>query len=271
MRTKFLAVVVAVFLLFPASYAAKQATGAAAQSQATTLLTQSAAALTGAVAISDVTLNGNVQSIAGSDGESGTVVLKAMAAGESLMDLTLSGGNRSEIRSFDSNGNPIGAWSGPDGVQHAISYHNLLTDSSWFFPAMTLRRLVNTTGIVGTYVGQETLNGQPVVHIFFSQPPAGATGSNAALMQHLTQMDFYLNPTTLLPVALSFTTHPDDNELLDIPVQIQFSNYQNTGGVQIPFHVQKFLNGTLLLDLQVQSAALNSGLSSSAFSVQVTQ
>jgi hypothetical protein len=90
-------------------------------------------------------------------------------------------------------------------------------------------------------------------------------------MQHLTQMDLYLDPTSLLPVALSFMTHPDNSELLDIPVQVQFSNYQSIGGVQIPFHVQKFLNGSLSLDVQVQSAVLNSGLSSSAFAVQVSQ
>ncbi len=53
-------------------------------------------------------------------------------------------------------------------------------------------------------------------------------------MQHLAQMNFYLDPTTLLPVALSFSTHPDNTELLDISVQIQFSNYQTIGGVQFP-------------------------------------
>lgn len=84
-------------------------------------------------------------------------------------------------------------------------------------------------------------------------------------------MDLFLNSTTLLPVALSFAAHPDNNALLDIPVQVQFSNYQNVGGVQIPFHIQKFLNYSLSLDLQVQSAVLNSGLSANSFGVQVAQ
>jgi hypothetical protein len=272
MRSSFLAVFVTILLSFPASIGARQAPSTSTTPpQATTLLAQSAAALSGSAPVSDVTLTGNAQSIAGSDNETGTVVLKAMAAGESRMDLTLSGGNRSEIRSIDANGNLLGAWSGTDGIQHAISYHNLLTDSSWFFPMLTLNRLLNNMGVVATYVGQEILNGQPVLHISSSQPPASLTGQNAALLQHLTQMDFFLDPTTLLPVALSFTTHPDNNALLDISVQIQFSNYQNIGGIQVPFHVQKFLNGGLSLDLQVQAATLNSGLSASAFSVQVAQ
>ncbi len=89
-------------------------------------------------------------------------------------------------------------------------------------------------------------------------------------MQHLTQMNFYFDPTTLLPVALSFSTHPYGTELVDISVQIQFSNYQSISGVQVPMHVQEFVNGTLSLDLQLQSATLNSGLSATQFTVQVT-
>jgi hypothetical protein len=84
-------------------------------------------------------------------------------------------------------------------------------------------------------------------------------------------MDFFLDPTTLLPLGLSYTTHPDNNALLDISVEVQFSDYQSVGGVQIPFHVQKLLNGGLALDLQIHSATLNSGLSANAFSVQIAQ
>lgn len=271
MWTRCFAILFAIFLYSQGSSINAQTTSTATtQPQASTLLAQSAAALTGSVTVSDVTVTGSAQSIAGSDNESGTVTLKAMAAGESRIDLALSGGDRSQIRSFDANGNTVGAWSGPDAVQHSIAYHNLLTDSAWFFPALTLNRIASNSTMVGTYVGQETLNGQSVLHVSVSQTPAVATAPDAAIMQHLTQMNFYLDPTTLLPVALSFNTHPDNTELLDISVQIQFSNYQTIGGVQIPLHVQEFVNGTLSLDLQLQSATLNSGLLATQFTVQVT-
>ena len=269
MRTKVIAVIVGMFLSAPAPGSSRQTTGATTPPQASTLLAESVAALTGTVVVSDVTLTGTVQSIAGSDDESGTVSLKAMAPGESRMDLTLSASSRSEIRTFDANGNMVGVWSGSDGVQHPISFHNLLTDSSWFFPALTLNRIVSSTTTIETYVGQETLNGQSVLHVSVSHPPAVADPQTAT--EHLTQMELYLDPTTFLPVALSFTTHPDDNYLLDIPVQILFSNYQVVSGVQVPFHIQKFLNNSLLLDLQLQSAVLNSGLTPGAFSVQASQ
>jgi hypothetical protein len=272
MRSKLLVFVFVFLVLLARSVPAQQsAPTSTTPSQAATLLAQSAAALSGSVTVSDVTLNGNAQQILGSDNESGTVVLKAMAPGESLMDLTLPSGDRSQVRSFDSNGNLIGAWSGPDAVQHPIAFHNMLTDSSWFFPALTLNRVASSSSIAATYIGQESLNGQSVLHVTVSQIPAVATAPDAAIMQHLTQMDFYLNPTTYLPVALAFNTHPDSTELTDISVQVLFSNYQAFGGVQVPTHVQQFLNGCLSLDLQIQSVTLNSGLTASGFTVQVSQ
>lgn len=71
-----------------------------------------------------------------------------------------------------------------------------------------------------------------------------------------------------LPAAITYNIHPDNNALLDIPVEIDFSDYRLVSGVQIPFHIQKCLNNSLLLDFQVQNAAINSGLSASEFTVQ---
>jgi len=56
--------------------------------------------------------------------------------------------------------------------------------------------------------------------------------------------------------------------LLDIPVEIRYSNYQSVNGAQIPLHVEKYLNNTLAIDLQFQSPALNTGLTASQISGQ---
>jgi hypothetical protein len=269
MRTKAFAIILTLLLSTPGLSFAQQAMTTTTAPSAATLLAEAAAALSGSVTVSDVTLTGTVQSTAGSDTETGTVSMKAMAPGESRLDLTLSASSHSEIRTFDDNGNLVGAWSGSDGVQHPIAFHNMLTDSSWFFPALTLSRIVADTTTVGTYVGQETLNGQSVFHVSVLRPPAVSRATAAA--EHFTQMELYLDPTTFLPVALSFNTHPDDNALLDIPMQILFSNYQVVSGVQIPFHVQRFFNNSLLLDMQLQSAVLNSGLTPGGFGVQASQ
>jgi hypothetical protein len=251
-------------LTFAQSALAQQATTSAPQ--ATALLQQALAALTGGNSISDVTLMGTVQSIAGSDNESGTFVAKALVGTGSLMNLTLPSGSRSEVRNISAQP-VVGTWSGPDGVSHAATYPNLLTDPGWF-PAFTIASLLSGQNAIITYVGPETYNGQSVIHVSASQQFPSIPGDTGTLMQHFTQMDVYLDPTTSLPAVIAFNIHADSNALLDIPVQIRFSGYQAVTGAQIPFHIQKFINNGLALDLQLTSVTLNSGLSAAIFGVQ---
>src|SRR6266851_2796473 len=79
-------------------------------------LRQALAALNANTPTSDVTLSGSAHYIAGSDDETGTATLKAIA-GASRIDLNLSSGPRTEIQG-SSGGCPAGTWSGPDGVAH---------------------------------------------------------------------------------------------------------------------------------------------------------
>jgi hypothetical protein len=162
----------------------------------------------------------------------------------------------------------MGSWTGPDGISHAIVFHNLLTEPVWFFPAFAIARKLSNTGFVATYVGRETRNGQAVEHVSVSQTPPTQLTSGAHLFQHLTQVDFFLDSTSLLPVAISFHAHPDSDALVDIPVEVRFSDYRAVHGSQVPYHLQKSLNNSLALDFQVGSVALNTGLSTSTFNVQ---
>jgi hypothetical protein len=253
-----------VLIAFAKSATAQQA--ATPSPQATALLQQALTALSGGHSLADVTLSGAARRIAGSDDESGTAVLKARAAGEGRMDLTLPGGNRSEVLSTSSSAEPAGVWSGTDGVSHPIVYHNLLSPPAWFFPAFTVARGLSA-GYVANYIGPETRSGRAVVHLAVSQVSTIAVPSYGPSFAHLSQIDFFLDATTFLPAAITFNIHPDDNALLDVPVEIGFSSYTPVSGSQVPFHIQKYINNTLTLDLQFESASLNSGLSAATFTV----
>jgi hypothetical protein len=265
---KALSVLTALLFTFPNLAAAPQAAAPAPASsnQATTLLAQSANALTGTARIADVTLSGTVQRIAGSDDETGTAVLKTISTGASSVSLSLPSGTHSEIHN-SSTTPPAGAWSGPDGIPHAIAFHNLLAGPAWFFPAFIISQGLTTSGYVATYVGAETHNGEAVHHVSLSQPSLLPNTRSAASSVHLTQVDLFLDSTTLLPSAIAFNVHPDNNALLDIPVEIRFSNYTPVNGAKVPFRIQKFLNNTLILDFQANSVVLNSGLTASSFSL----
>jgi len=241
-----------------------QQTGSAVQPS--TLLRQSLTAQIGNTSISDVTLTGTARRIAGSDDESGTVTLKGLSGGTNRIDLSLSSGPRTEIRSISTSG-PSGSWSGPDGVAHAMAYHNVVTDNG-LLPLFTISSILSNANSVLTLIGPETRNGQSVIHLTALQQFPSLTGDFATLMQHLTKMDIYLDATTNLPASLAYNIHPDNNELLDIPVEVQFSDYRNISGSQIPFHIQEFLNDSLLLDLQFRNAALNTGITAAQVGAQ---
>jgi len=258
----------ALLLSSPNSQASPQASAPTSTSstQAATLLAKSAAALTGNVALSDVSLTGTVRRIAGSDNESGTAVLKALSSGAGRLDLGLPSGQRSELSNVSAA--PAGSWSGPDGISHAMAYHNLLTEPAWFFPAFAVARRLSGTGFVAAYVGHETNNGQAVEHVSVLQSSPLPTPAGGVSFEHLTQVDFFLDSTTLLPAAISFNIHPDNNALLDLPVEVHFSDYRVVNGAQVPYQIQKFLNNSLLLDFQIQTVSFNTGLSANTFSAQ---
>ncbi len=211
--------------------------------QAVSVLQSAYNALVGKAAVNDVTLTGTVERIAGGDDETGSVTYKAIA-GSNRLDLSFSSGTTSEIRSTTASG-VAGSWIDSKGVSHPMAGHNLMTDSGWF-PHFTIGGITSSPNSVLSYVGAETRDGLSLIHVKVWQQLPSVSGSSAILPQHLSQMDFYMDPTTFLPVLTAFNIHPDNNALLDIPTEIRYSNYQNVDGVLVPFHVQKFGKRTVL-------------------------
>lgn len=256
---------VVVYWLLTASLTATGSTSApTSNAKAIAYAAQAIAAMTGGVAISDVTLTGSVTWTAGSDTETGTATFLALGTGESSMSLALSGGMRTEIRDA-STGTPLGKWTVQSGASGMFAFQNCQTDAVWFFPV--LGSLAAGPNVVFSYVGQETRNGETVQHIqSYVYQSIQSVGSGPSLQQ-LSTLDFYLDATTLLPSAVTFNTHPDKNAGANIPVEVDFSNYQALNGINVPMHIQKYVQGTLTIDVTLSSTAFNTGLTLSSFSV----
>jgi hypothetical protein len=231
--------------------------------QALSFASQSITALTRGKAISDVTLTGSATWSGGGIPEAGTVTLLASGTGESRMSLVLPSGSRTEIRDA-STGIAQGKWIAQSGASGLFASENCAADAVWFFPA--LGSLAVGPGVVLTYIGQESRNGGAVQHIqsYLYQPnPAGVSPSP----QQLSMIDFYLDATTLLPVAITFNAHPDNNASTNLPIEVDFSDYQALNGVLIPTHIQRSLQGNVLLDITVSSASFNTGVPLSDFTI----
>jgi len=236
-------------------------TSASTTPDVASILRSSLAAQNGSIPIQDIVLTGTAERIVGPDGETGPAQLKAVSSGSARFDASLSAGIVTELRQVTSSG-VSGAWSNGDGHSHLMAGHNMLTDAAWFFPMFVIQRLLSDPKASVTFVGIEGNLGH-----FQAAESAQTSGSVAESGQlaHWSQIDIYLDSASLLPVRLSFNTHPDDNALLDIPVVVDFSSYETLSGVTMPMHVQRSVNGTLQMDIQLQSASFNTGLSSSAF------
>lgn len=76
------------------------------------------------------------------------------------------------------------------------------------------------------------------------------------VMQQSTS-DLGLDPNSLLPAVLAYSVQPDSGAQTPIAIQILYSNYQTVNGVQIPFHIQRYVNGSLQLDILLSTAQIN--------------
>jgi len=225
--------------------------------QALAFAAQSMSAMTGGATISDITFNGNATRTVGSDVGTGPATFYGKGQYESRLNLALSNGTRTEIR--NSTNSAQGEWLDSNNNAYPFAQFNCLTDAVWFYPPLSSLSSASNSNTyqVLSYIGLETLNGESVQHI-----------QSVWFGLALTTTDFYLDASTLLPVQINFNGHPDTDVSTNIPFQILFSNYQNLSGMLIPYHVQEIVNGNLLLDFSASSAAVNSGLSDSLFTIQ---
>jgi hypothetical protein len=237
-------------------------TDSSSDPEALKLAAQSVAALTQGIPVVDVKLSATVTSIAGPDNFKGSAILQAKGTVESRVDLILDSGNRSDVRS-SSNGIPQGAWTDNGQVKPA-ALHNCWTDAAWFFPALSSLVQTSNPNFVFSYLGQEEHGKLAVLHLRINQ----ISPKDLPDLVHLTTTDFYLDPTSLVPLAIGFNLHPDSDGNTDIPSEIRFADYKSVNGVQVPFHIQRVINGGVDQDIVVNNAVLNSGLPDTSFSLQ---
>ncbi|MGC2744011.1 MAG: hypothetical protein WA672_12535 [Candidatus Angelobacter sp.] len=189
----------------------------------------------------------------GSDQQSGTVILQASANGQSQMELDLANGKLIETQSASTGFEGQCAQIGFDGIAHAAASHNCWRGTIWFLPQITLQSGVgwadNVVSAVAVPDGTSTLH-------CFRRPTGTMSDETANEIARISGFDLKLDASGH-PVSLKFNAHPDDNPLIDLPTEIQFSDYRLVSGASVPFHIQKFINNGLVLDLQISSAQIN--------------
>ena len=243
----------------------------APQFQAQSRDTQAVSLVNGALAalvqgsLTDATLVATVHSTVGSDDETVSGTFETGGPTTSKTVVSLATGTITETRNGQT-----GFWVGGDGTQHSIPLHNAINMQAWFFPAFIVQGLQQNTNYslatptAGTAAGTASSTQALTGYIL---PPGQMDSATTNILSGATAFELDLDPKTLLPVSLQFTAHPDDDATRGFPVLILYSSYQLVQGTQVPFHIQKFLQGTLTQDITVTSCTLNQGIPSSVFQV----
>lgn len=139
------------------------------------------------------------------------------------------------------------------------------------FPALSLALWANSTTVSVTMVGPETLAGETVLHISVTPTLVGNTDPNLEKIYESThQREIFLDHQTFLPVRVRYYSHPTDWRVA-IPIDLALSDFQPVNGLLFPFSITRYVNGQEVATIQYTSFTLNSTLSDSDFTAEVTQ
>lgn len=209
-------------------------------------------------AVQEVHLSGNATWYAGSLEDSGTVHLNASADGASQMKLFLASmGERTETQS----GAGLSArchWSSGDGIAHEVHSGSCMRPALWFLPALSLQssQLSPTLATVDLGLGPVGSGTEDYRHLRTQLIDDDSSGTNTSDLAQQSTTDLGLDPATMLPVVLAYSVHPDNGAQTVLAIEIRYSDYRVVDGANIPFLIQRYVNGTLQLAIVVTSAQI---------------
>jgi hypothetical protein len=234
-----------VFLVAAVSVPARGQTGFQEKAQA---------AVSGGKLFSVLNLTATAEWTAGSTHETGTAQLQAKIDGSANVQLSLGQTSRTETQTAADSARTC-AWTDNAGTSHEVVGANCFVAIPWFAPGLFTQassQLPSLLGVTDNGVVPETSSTLHKMSFVFNQQGMDSV-TTAQLTERSTVKVFY-DPQTYLPVALEYNIHPDNNDLQNIPVSVVFSNYQSVSGMMVPFHIEKYVNRSLQLTLNVSNA-----------------
>lgn len=216
-------------------------------------LRQLSAAFSGGKAIQGAQLTGDATWYAGSLTDSGNVTLTASSDGTWQMQLDLSAsGQRTESQT----GAGSCQWAGADGVVHPIESGACQQPLVWFLPAFTLQQ-ANAPAVNDLGVGTVGTSAASLRHLQSPWATSGGATSGTSDAARTERTEIGLDPASLLPAVLAYSVHPDNGAQVPVAIEIHYSDYRPVDGVEIPFLIQRYVNGALQLEIHVSSATIN--------------
>jgi hypothetical protein len=223
--------------------------------QAVSILNQVFAAAGGLNALSavqDATGNGTI-AYSQPSGVQGTAVLRVMGFDHSRIDATLPAG----IQSVSISDGQVG-YKSATGTVAAVSAQAPLCPACILLPYLVLVPAVNNPSLSLLYRGSTQINGASVQQIELQEVVSGLPDPNGQFREYHT-IDFFIDSTTFHILMMQDVV---PNHLVR---QIQFSNYQNAGGLLVPFAVAETCGGLPTWTITLSQETFNADLQDSDF------
>lgn len=231
---------------FVSALASAQTSGASPQAVSIASRAVAAFSLT---PVRQIHLTGTAKAYAGSLEPSGTFDATLQSTGDVKMQLDIG-----ELSRTDTVGAFAGLrhcqWTRQDGVVHDAALHNCMAALNWMIPTLDLQSRFTK---LKQDLTSDTDQGTAVRVLSLTQLP-GDPSPEATAFFRLSTTKLSLDQSTFLPVSLGFDIHPDNDVNTNITILVRYSDYRQVNGVSIPFHIQKYLDNGLNLDLQIESA-----------------
>lgn len=224
---------------------------------ASSTLAQLQSVFSGGKPVTNVQLTGTATWHAGSLEDTGPATLTASSMGAAQMQLLLAkSGERSEKQ--DSIGPGMTCqWSTDGQPAQPADAMNCWKGAVWFLPAISLQAAAIPASVGIADYGMETDSSGTVHHLQSQLVLANLPADMTTKAMQESTIDIGLDPASLLPARVSYKVHPDNGASLQLPIEVRFSNYKKVSGVEVPFLIQRYVNGSLQLEIDVQSAQIN--------------
>ena len=175
---------------------------------------------------------------------------------QTFMAQLASGGNRSETQSG------IGIdmaceWARADAAAHSSDSASCQKSVPWALPALALQTAKLPAGAGYSDLGNATLNGTSYRHLQGQLVLAGIPAKLLPQFVTASTIDAYVDPQTFDLAAIRYQVHADDNPALNIQVEIRYGQVTTVNGARIPFLIQRYINGTLQLEITIASAQIS--------------
>ena len=138
------------------------------------------------------------------------------------------------------------------------------------FPIFLLQRWLTSDGIKVQFAGQETIDGQTLYHISVADLSQSVSSSNRwRLDQNKGHFEIYIDPATSHLVRLRYYQETNDTNLYSLgTMDIVYSNFRTAGQSVFPFKLTRYIGGTKISVIQLQSIQPDGAVNDQDFEVK---